>query len=33
MNPTGYQDINISIRAARDLRALLRERQSSKPEA
>ena len=32
MNPAGYQDINIGFLAARDPRALLRERQSSEPE-
>lgn len=33
MNPVGYQNINIGFRAARGSRALLRERQSSEPEA
>ena len=32
-DPVGYQDINIGFRAARNPRALLREHQSSEPEA
>ena len=33
MHPVGYRNINIDFRAARDPWALLRERQSSEPEA